>query len=255
MNYTTCFSDDQLDEICETIQPVDPMPQKPCGRKQLLSLRAKVAVTVSYLRTNRTEADLACQWQVDQSTISRVLCAYTPAVARALEHLVPTVEDLDPAEQLVVDGTLAPTWSWADHPEDYSGKHKTTGANLQVAVGLGGRLRWVSDPVPGSTHDAAALRTSGLLDLPDPPEHIGDKGYQGVLPITPVKRRPGQEHLRDDQKEYNRQIGAIRFWVEQAIANLKTWRVLHTDYRRPRHTHPDTITAVLGLHFYRTHYA
>ena len=61
--------------------------------------------------------------------------AYTPLIARALEVSVPTVEDLDPTVQLIVDGTLLQCWSWAEHPELYSGKHKTTGLNVQVAWG------------------------------------------------------------------------------------------------------------------------
>jgi hypothetical protein len=29
------------------------------------------------------------------------------------------------------------------------------------------------------------------------------------------------------------EINKIRYLIERAIANLKTWRVLHLDYRRP----------------------
>ena len=57
-----------------------------------------------------------------------------------------SVEDLDPTAQLIIDGTLLQCWSWADHPELYSGKHKTTGLNVQVACTLSGALAWVSDP-------------------------------------------------------------------------------------------------------------
>jgi hypothetical protein len=39
--------------------------------------------------------------------------------------------------------------------------------------------------------------------------------------------------------------------VERAIASFKTWRILHTDYRRPHHTHPETISTVIALVFYR----
>ncbi|MDT5280222.1 MAG: hypothetical protein QOJ20_1417, partial [Mycobacterium sp.] len=42
-----------------------------------------------------------------------------------------------------------------------------------------------------------------------------------------------------------------RWKIEQTIANLKTWRILHTDYRRPLATFADTISAVIGLQFYR----
>ncbi|MDQ3402066.1 MAG: transposase, partial [Actinomycetota bacterium] len=34
------------------------------------------------------------------------------------------------------------------------------------------------------------------------------------------------------------------------IANLKTWRILHTDYRRPLATFDTTISAVIALYFY-----
>ena len=34
-------------------------------------------------------------------------------------------------------------WSWHDRPELYSGKHHTTGVNLQVACTLAGQLAWI----------------------------------------------------------------------------------------------------------------
>jgi hypothetical protein len=50
----------------------------------------------------------------------------------------------------------------------------------------------------------------------------------------------------------NTAINKIRWRIEQKIANLKTWRILHADYRRPLATFADTISAVIGLQFYRT---
>ena len=47
------------------------------------------------------------------------------------------MEDLDPTAQLIIDGTLLQCWSWKDHSELYSGKHKTTGLNVQVACTWG----------------------------------------------------------------------------------------------------------------------
>jgi DDE superfamily endonuclease len=54
----------------------------------------------------------------------------------------------------------------------------------------------------------------------------------------------------DWQKEFNTQINKIRYIIEQAIANFKTWRIMHTDYRRPLATLPQTISAAVALHFY-----
>ena len=55
---------------------------------------------------------------------------------------------------------------------------------------------------------------------------------------------------RDRQGEFNTQINKIRYIIEQAIANFKTWRIMHTDYRRPLATLPQTISAAVALHFY-----
>ena len=169
---------------------------------------------------------------------------------------MPTVEDLDPTVQLIVDGTLLQCWSWADHPELYSGKHRTTGVNVQVACTLSGTLAWVSDPHDGRVHDTQALRRCGLLDVPpadllegaSPPQHIGDKGYIGLGMITP-KRKPANLPLYPDDKAYNTTVNQVRYKIERVIANIKTWRVLHTGYRRPPETFRTTITAILGIIF------
>jgi hypothetical protein len=50
------------------------------------------------------------------------------------------------------------------------------------------------------------------------------------------------------QKEYNTQINKIRSVIEQVIGNFKTWRIMHTDYRRPIDAFAETISAVVGLH-------
>ena len=166
---------------------------------------------------------------VSQATVSRVIAAYTPLIAHALSDQVPVVEDLDPTAQLIIDGTLLECWSWKDHPELYSGKHKTTGLNVQVACTLSGTLAWVSDPQDGRTHDAKALRRCGLLDVPatdlpdgvSPPRHIGDKGYIGLGMITP-KRKPPNLPLYPDDKTYNKTVNQVRYKIEQVIANIKT---------------------------------
>ena len=90
--------------------------------------------------------------------------------------------------QYIVDGTLLPCWSWAAHPELYSGKHKTTGMNVQVACTIYGRLAWISNPVNGSRHDNYCLGESGALQTLDPMNWVADKGYVGNGMITPFKK-------------------------------------------------------------------
>jgi len=105
-------------------------------------------------------------------------------------------------------------------------------------------------PGPGKRHDNYCLSESEVLLGADPLNWIGDKGFVGNGTITPFRKPAGGE-LLDWQKEFNTQVNKIRWVIEHIIANFKTWRIMHTDYRRPVETFTTTISAVIGLHFYR----
>ena len=216
----------------------------------ILGLRNALAVTLTYMRRNRVQAEIAENYGVSQPTISRAISAITPLLVQALLDFVPTADDLDARVCYIVDGTLLPCWSWRAHPELYSGKHKTTGMNVQAACTITGRLAWISDPIPGSRHDSYCLGESGALISLDPGNWVGDKGYVGKGMITPIKKLECRD-LLDWEKEFSTQVNKIRYMIEQVIANFKTWRIMHTDYRRPLDTFDTTISAVVGLHFYQ----
>ena len=81
----------------------------------LLDLYTSVVVTLTYLRRNRVQAELAETYGVSQSTISRAITAVTPLLEKALRGFVPTAEELDtstpvrgrrhPAAVLVLGGS------------------------------------------------------------------------------------------------------------------------------------------------------
>jgi hypothetical protein len=215
----------------------------------ILGLFRSVTVALTYMRRNRVQAELAETCGVSQPTISHAITGVTPLLGKVLKEYVPAADDLDGRTQYIVDGTLLPCWSWASHPDLYSGKHKTTGINVQVACTLDGRLAWISDAVSGNRHDTYCLSESGVLLTLDPGNWIGDKGYVGNDMITPIKK-PACRDLLDWEKEFNNQVNKIRYVIEQVIANFKTWRVMHTDYRRPLATFATTISTVIALHFY-----
>ena len=66
--------------------------------------------------------------------------------------------------------------------------------------------------------------------------------------ITPAWK-PAHGELTDSDKRNSTAINRVRYLIERVIANLKTWRVLHTDYRHPYGTFETTIQAVTGLIF------
>jgi hypothetical protein len=120
-----------------------------------------------------------------------------------------------------------------------------TGLNFQVVTDAFGQVITISRPIEGCAHDMRALEESALKELLALADAVfADKGYKGSGYFIPRKKPAGGE-LTYAQKQYNAQISATRAPVERAIANLKTWRVLHTDYRRPLRTLQDTFHAVI----------
>ena len=249
MYHTTGFTIDQITELCSLVDEACAVSgERPWP--PILGLYKSAVVALTYLRRNRVQAEIAEAYDVSQSTISRAVAALTPLLGQVIAEFTPVAEDLDPRRQHIVDGSLLPCWSWAERQELYSGKHKTTGLSVQVACRLDGTLVWISDPIDGSRHDTFALKESGVLITMNPTLWIGDKGYIGNGMLTPI-RKPAHRVLLDWEKEFNTQINKVRYVIEQTIANFKTWRILHTDYRRPLRTFRETITSVISLHFYK----
>ncbi|HEX2417147.1 MAG TPA: transposase family protein [Micromonosporaceae bacterium] len=249
MYHTTGFTRDQITDLCVLVRQAA-HDEGTRFWPPILGLFTSVAVVLTHLRRNRVQDELAEAFGVSQPTISRAVTRLTSVLGTVLADHVPTAEDLDETTQHVVDGTLLPCWSWASHRELYSGKHKKTGMNIQVACTTSGQLAWISDPVEGSRHDTHCLHQSGVLATHDPANWIGDKGYIGNGMLTPI-RKPAHRELLDWEKEFNQQINRIRSIIERIIADLKTWRILHTDYRRPFATFAQTISTVIALRFYQ----
>ena len=250
MYHTTGFTPAAMRALYATLNDAYPQAPRIIGRPPALTREEEIRVAVIYQRRNRTQHELAETFGASQASISRAIARWIPRINATLGDLVPTVDDLDPRDSLIIDGTLVPCWDWAKEENLYSGKHHTTGLNLQVAATLCGTLAWVSDPMPGCTHDSKAIDTTGILDHFPAHTLVGDKGYIGKNMITP-HRKPAGGQLTENQKEFNKVVNSIRAAVERAIAHLKTWRILHTAYRRPLHTFHETISAVIALEFFR----
>lgn len=149
----------------------------------------------------------------------------------------------------LVDGTLLPCWSWKNHRQLWTRKQGVTANAIQVVSDLKGRILFVSGPVPGSMHVAAAVHATGTAQvLAHSGGVIADLGYLGCGFATSVRSTP-HSSLSRAQLRANTALARLRAPIERAIADLKTWRVLSTDYRRPLASLPATLTAVLGLYF------
>jgi hypothetical protein len=70
----------------------------------------------------------------------------------------------------------------------------------------------------------------------------------------PFRHRSPQRDIKGSRKEFNVQVNKLRAPVERAIAHLKSWRILHTDYRRPLRTYVMSYRAAVGLYFFKLNF-
>jgi DDE superfamily endonuclease/Helix-turn-helix of DDE superfamily endonuclease len=250
----------QLDELEQMISGLLGEPwNKGNGRPRELTMREAVIVSCGYARNNITEEIWAEIFDVDQSTISRHITFLTPLIEQATAELRPSAEEATEVTKgaiALVDGTLWPCWSWKGERELWSGKYKTTGHGSLIITNLSGDITFVSEPVPGNRHDMAKLKESEYETILKAAGGVfGDKGFIGTDYITTPVRKPQDRDLYIREHDYNNQVSSFRAPVERAIADLKTWRILFTDYRRPLRTFLSSFRAAIGLYFFKLGFA
>jgi hypothetical protein len=251
---------EQLDELEYRVSELLEEPwDKGIGRPRELAFREALIVASGYIRNNITEEVWAEIFDVNQSTISRNITFLTPLIERVTEEFRPSADEAAEAMKgriALVDGTLWPCWSWAGERKLWSGKHKTTGHGSLIITSLSGDIAFVSEPVPGSRHDMAKLKESECETiLKRAGGVIGDKGFIGTDYITTPVRKPEDRDLYIREHDYNNQVSSLRAPVERAVADLKTWRILFTDYRRPLRTFLSSFHAATGLYFFKLGFA
>src|SRR5438477_2808750 len=254
------LDEEQLSELeCRVSELLEEPWDKGEGRPRELTLQEALVVTCGYMRQNIIEDVWADIFGVAQSTISRYITFLTPLIDQATAEFRPSAGEAAEATRgaiALVDGTLWPCWSWAGERELWAGKYKTTGHGSLIITSLAGRITFVSEPVPGNQHDMAKLKGSEcemILRLAG--GVIGDKGFIGTGYITTPVRKPEDRELYIREHDYNNQVSSLRAPVERAVATLKTWRILFTDYRRPLKTFLSSFRATIGLYFFKESFA
>ena len=246
-----------LDQMQELIRRVLSALEEPwnmkTGRPKSCGLYKAVQIACMYLRQNVTEEFIGDMNEISQPTVSRIVTKIVPLVKSVLEEFVPDAAEaieMVKGRVVLVDGTLAPCWSYEEHQELWNKKHKATGFNAQLISLLDGAAAWISGPLPGKTHDAKAFKETGAAGIVEESGGgFGDKGYQGSGLVTPKKKPQGGELTMSD-KEYNSQIASFRAPVERLVAHFKNWKIFHSDYRRPYSTYDDAFHAARGLFFF-----
>ncbi|MEU2134585.1 transposase family protein [Streptomyces sp. NPDC018352] len=206
-------------------------------------------LVLAHLRCGDTYTRLAAAFDIGLATVYRYIREAVDLLATAAPTLQQAMERAEAKAYVILDGTLLPIDRIAADRPFYSGKHKKHGMNVQVLADPFGRLLWASAALPGAVHDLMAARTHGIIDAlaqADLP-CWADKGYQGAGGTVRVPFRGKHRNLSAGQQAVNVAHASIRAVGEQAMATLKTWRLLRKlRCSTTRITH--LVQAVLTLH-------
>lgn len=157
-----------------------------------------------------------------------------------------------------------------DQKAYYSGKKHGFTLKTQFVTDGQHHIEALSSAQPGAGHDKTLSDQVRTLDrLPDGCEADADKGYQGLaaqvslltvrdpetglttqLPRltvqTPFKKPKGGE-LSDEQRAFNRALGAIRVRIEHCIGWAKNWAILSTRFRCDHAIYTPIMRTICGL--------
>lgn len=152
----------------------------------------------------------------------------------------------------------------------YSGKKKAHTLKTQLVTDDDHHILAISAAVPGATHDKPLCDRLHTLDrLPDEVAALADKGYQGLaaqvatvarcdvatreeqcqprLTVQTPHKKPKGGALTDEQRAFNRHLGAIRIRVEHCIGWLKHWAILATRFRCAHDRYTPVMQLICGL--------
>ncbi|GAA3654651.1 IS5 family transposase [Streptomyces chitinivorans] len=197
-------------------------------RWRRLTAGRQALLVLAHLRNGHPYAQLAAGFGVGTTTAYRYVAEAVDLLAALAPTLAEAVWTASTKAFVILDGTLLPIDRIAADRPFYSGKHKKHGMNVQVLADPAGRLLWASPALPGAIHDVRAAREHGILDAL---AEVGircwaDKGYQGAGGTVRVPYRDRWETLSAGQRAVNVSHAKIRALGEQAVATLKSWRLL-----------------------------
>ncbi|MET8572930.1 IS5 family transposase [Streptomyces sp. NPDC004783] len=218
-------------------------------RWRRLNAGRQALLTLAHLRNGLTYTQLAAGFGVGTTTAYRYVTESVELLAALAPTLAEAVRMASMKVFVLLDGTLLPIDRIAADRPFYSGKHKKHGMNVQVIADPFGRLLWASPALPGAVHDVRAAREHGIVDALAQASVPcwADKGYQGAGGTVRVPYRGRWETLATGQQAVNRSHAKIRALVEQAVATLKSWRLLRK-LRCSTTRITNLVQAVLTLH-------
>lgn len=220
----------------------------PRGNKKNGNLAKEFFMVLVPLRTSMQGQELARNFLMSESLVSRTFSTWINFSQRELRHLtpLPTLDDIRshlpkcfsdfPDTRLVLDATEVriqrPSSLSAQRQTFSPYKHYNTYKAL-IGCTPDGYITYASRLWGGSSSDKAILASSGLLDKLEPGDAIMvDKGFTfpylpaGITVYRPPFREPHQKQMPANKVDETRRIASARVHVERAIARAKSFHIL-----------------------------
>ncbi|MEV5092156.1 transposase family protein [Streptomyces griseoincarnatus] len=219
------------------------------SRWRRLSAGRQALLTLAHLRMGHTYAQLDAGFGIGTTTAHRYVAEAVELLAALAPGLTDTVRTASAKAYLILDGTLLPIDRIAADRPFYSGKHRKHGMNVQIIADPFGRLLWASPALPGAVHDIRAAREHRIVDaLAEAGTPCwADKAYRGAGGTVRTPCWGRWETLSAGHQAVNRSHAKIQAVVEQAVATLKSWRLLRK-LRCSTTRITSLVQAVLTLH-------
>ena len=226
---------------------LEPVSRKK-GAVDELSPTQKFLLVLMRLRHNLSQTDLACRFNIEQSSVSRILNSWIPLLSAQLKGLIKwpqtTIGPTDPPYNLlpnavaIIDGTeifIQRPSNLTTQKSSYSDYKSHTTVKYLVAIDtFTGVFVFVSPGFSGSSSDRFTIQYSGFLNELKPGQRIlADKGYN-VRDLFAQKRCfltipsfLNDGRLAAEEAMQSRTIASVRIRVENAIKKLKEYKVFN----------------------------
>ena len=238
------------------------------AREHKLSMRNRLLLTIIWIRTYPTYYMLSAMFGVSKSTVENYIMELIPFLfdtlkcyirwpsVREWRNLRGTWEKINDAVG-AIDGTSHEIYRPLNEPQEqfYSGNRAYHCLHTQIIVDATGLIRYVESGFMGHLNDA---QTFGLmrhvgrdLEFPNACVLLGDKIYPNgdsiMTPYTAAQLARKEPRMRRKCVKLNRHIRHYRIIVENAIAELKQYKITSTVWRHPRPLLSQVVTISAGL--------
>lgn len=213
------------------------------GRRYELSTEEAILLTLIHFRTYETLAFLGFLFNKDLSTVYRYIQRFEPLIMSVMD--IPKNKEALSKDDilLIVDATEQETERRKG--TGYSGKKKRQTIKTQVIAGKDGKIRHVSNSIPGNIHDKKLFDLTKLSKKTQR-KMLADLGYVGTDCVLPKKSSKFRQ-LTVKQKETNKKHSILRIPVEHMFAHIKQWKILANRFRSSLKNYNMIFRIVCGL--------